>query len=396
MTDDIRLSIENLAADGSNWVSYRDRMVWTIESRRLAEHLAEASMTQTYINTGTVGHLLPQARWNMDNGIVKRLIGASVPNTIFLQIKSKTNVKEVWDALKALYETRSELAVVQLMNCFQSTKCGEDDNVRTHYELLADLQEQLAAMGKTITDREYVGTLMGSLPPSYESVLSAISSSCFINQQALTSAMVLKLVLESFDRRQAANASKAKDEAFTTEAQKVKAKNVKPQMECFNCKKHGHIKANCWAKGGGKEGQGPKRRESRDAGDKRGNATGQRSAATVKQTPDEAWATIEITEEQERAKLSPHVAALVASQKSGTIWDVYDSGASRHISPIQERFVTYESIAPRPIMSSNSQVFHAIGQGDIYVDIPNGATSSRALLRNASIWRSRWCRLAAL
>jgi len=64
---------------------------------------------------------------------------------------------------------------------------------------------------------------------------------------------------------------------------------------------------------------------------------------------------------------------------------VYDCGASRHISPLRERFVTYESIAPRPIMSSNSQVFHAIGQGNIYVDVPNGATSSRlgVLLRNA-------------
>ena len=56
-------------------------MVWTIESRGLAEHLAEASMTQTYIDAGTVGHLLPQARWNMDNGIVKRLIEASVGNS---------------------------------------------------------------------------------------------------------------------------------------------------------------------------------------------------------------------------------------------------------------------------------------------------------------------------
>src|SRR5712675_2955206 len=134
------------------------------------------------------------------------------------------NAKEVWDALKALYEMRLELAVVQLTNRFQSTKCGEGDNMRSHYEHLADLREQLAAMGKTITDREYAGTLMGSLPPSYESVLSTISSSCFINQQALTSAMVLKLVLESFDCRQAANASKAEDEAFATEARKSKGK----------------------------------------------------------------------------------------------------------------------------------------------------------------------------
>jgi len=44
----------------------------------------------------------------------------------------------------------------------------------------------------------------------------------FVNQQALTSAMVLKLLLESFDRRQAANANKAEDEAFATEARKSK------------------------------------------------------------------------------------------------------------------------------------------------------------------------------
>jgi len=34
-------------------------------------------------------------------------------------------------------------------------------------------------------------------------------------------------------------------------------------------------------------------------------------------------------------------------------------------------------------MSSNSQVFHAIGQGDIYVDVPNGAAYSKVLLQNA-------------
>jgi len=76
-------------------------------------------------------------------------------------------------------------------------------------------------MGKTITDEEYAGTLMGS--PSYESVLS--SSSYFVNQQALTSAMALKLVVESFDRRQAANVGKKHD------------------LECLNCRKSGHVKA---------------------------------------------------------------------------------------------------------------------------------------------------------
>ena len=31
--------------------------------------------------------------------------------------------------------------------------------------------------------------------------------------------------------------------------------------DCYNCNKKGHIKSECWAKGGGKEGQGPKERK---------------------------------------------------------------------------------------------------------------------------------------
>jgi len=30
-------------------------------------------------------------------------------------------------------------------------------------------------------------------------------------------------------------------------------------ITCHNCSKHGHVKADCWAPGGGKEGQGPKK-----------------------------------------------------------------------------------------------------------------------------------------
>ena len=31
-----------------------------------------------------------------------------------------------------------------------------------------------------------------------------------------------------------------------------------PSVTCKNCKNTGHTKVNCWSKGGGKEGQGPR------------------------------------------------------------------------------------------------------------------------------------------
>ena len=37
-----------------------------------------------------------------------------------------------------------------------------------------------------------------------------------------------------------------------------KEKSAPDVVKCENCKGSGHDKANCWAKGGGKEGQGPR------------------------------------------------------------------------------------------------------------------------------------------
>jgi hypothetical protein len=35
-------------------------------------------------------------------------------------------------------------------------------------------------------------------------------------------------------------------------------KGLKKDVECFNCHKKGHVKVDCWEKGGGKEAQGPR------------------------------------------------------------------------------------------------------------------------------------------
>ncbi|KAJ7036040.1 hypothetical protein C8F04DRAFT_1096712 [Mycena alexandri] len=35
----------------------------------------------------------------------------------------------------------------------------------------------------------------------------------------------------------------------------------KKRVECYNCHKKGHVAADCWSKGGGKEGKGPSSEE---------------------------------------------------------------------------------------------------------------------------------------
>ena len=44
MGDELWINVPKLAADGTNWVVYHDRMAWAMESRALADHLTNQTM----------------------------------------------------------------------------------------------------------------------------------------------------------------------------------------------------------------------------------------------------------------------------------------------------------------------------------------------------------------
>ena len=46
---------------------------------------------------------------------------------------------------------------------------------------------------------------------------------------------------------------------------KDKALSANSDISCHNCGNKGHKKADCWAKGGGKEGQGPRQKKGKKA-----------------------------------------------------------------------------------------------------------------------------------
>ena len=58
---------------------------------------------------------------------------------------------------------------------------------------------------------------------------------------------IIRVLKAQYDKCKSLSTS-VEDQAFVGTSNKV--------VVCTNCKKKGHIKENCWAKGGGKEGQG--------------------------------------------------------------------------------------------------------------------------------------------
>jgi hypothetical protein len=135
-----------------------------------------------------------------------------------------------------------------------------------------------------------------------------------------------------------------------------------------NCGKSRHTKANCWEKGGGKEGQGPWTSASKPV-----KKTGSPTAAVAK---DEYLFAFSCTSDFSNATDD------LEFPKS-TLGAIVDSGASCHFSLDRWKFKNYRAISDKPITTADGRTFKAIGMGDVPIDLPNGKGRTKAVLKNS-------------
>ena len=62
--------------------------------------------------------------------------------------------------------------------------------------------------------------------------------------------------------------------------------------------------------------------------------------------------------------------------------ELYDSGASCHMSPYRDHFENYVEIVLKFITAADKQHFQAIGKGDLHIKIPNGHSTTTVLLKD--------------
>jgi len=212
-------------------------------------------------------------------------------------VRKETTAKKVWDAVVKHHQHKTQLIIVELAK-------------------LRQMHDDLALMGEVLPDDGYRATILGSLPTSYDTFLTAIShqispmpypltveaftvGTTTIPARVITVSPpkiepedLMEIIGQEADRRAIKSGSSKKDEKDAAFAASAKFRGAKggrrSNIECFNCKKRGHIKADCWAKGGGKEGEGPKGKWKAPA--KKDSA----ATANADDDDDAAWMAYEI------------------------------------------------------------------------------------------------------
>src|SRR5260370_14531279 len=186
-----RLHLPKLVADSANWITYCDRIQWSMKMRGLGDHLTSKAVTKLYTNAGDIGGVSPAQRWVRDEITASGLLDATIPDEVFWDIKSSETVMDVWAQLKALFEGKSRSVMDDLRRKFQTKHCREDDDIHAHFNKLAHLREKLSALGRAVSDDEYVTVLIESLPSCYDSPIDSLTSSCDVNNIDITPTAVI-------------------------------------------------------------------------------------------------------------------------------------------------------------------------------------------------------------
>ena len=126
--EDLLPKIPTLKADGSNWLTFKNRVEWATEAKGLVEYLEgtktkpanpgegkDASWKPTDEEKAAVAEFPAKyAKWRQENSYVKQLIGSALPETLFIKIRNETSAEAIWKALTNEFENRSQVVAIEM------------------------------------------------------------------------------------------------------------------------------------------------------------------------------------------------------------------------------------------------------------------------------------------
>ena len=144
-------------------------------------------------------------------------------------------------------------------------------------------------------------------------------------------------------------------------------KKGKSHKLCANCDKSGYTKEDCWAPGGGKEGQGLNQQKQGSKGKKK-------EESAVKTITEEVFAftcTSTFVGVADSLKIPP--------LKCGVI---VDSGASSHFCPDKSKFINLRPLEGQNICTANDGVIPACRIGNVSIELSNSSRKTKCVLKD--------------
>src|SRR5450631_1639278 len=206
---------------------------------------------------------------------------------------------------------------------FFTIKMDEGVDILDHINKVKSLADQLTCLEVPMKEEDVVMTLLDSLPPSFDHLITALETR---PMKELTLDFITARLMHEVSKRK--EKEPQGDDAAMLSHQHRAFDNKERRANtprCYNCGKLGHIARNC--------------RSQRKV-----------NANMARASDDFAF-----------------VMRDGASNTPATRW-IVDSGASQHMTPHKQFFDTYEPISGRKVFMGDNGMVEAVGKGSILVE----------------------------
>ncbi|KAF7355977.1 hypothetical protein MVEN_00927100 [Mycena venus] len=113
-------------ANGTNWVFFRDRFLFTLDAAGLSEHfdtIAAAPIAPSFVDPkaptadevkANMEYLMWKRIWKLEQAVIKQGLASVIPDSLFLKVKEAETAKGMWEKVKNEYEKKSKMVTVDL------------------------------------------------------------------------------------------------------------------------------------------------------------------------------------------------------------------------------------------------------------------------------------------
>jgi len=327
--------------NNDNWMPWKRRMMAVLRDLDLDKYIEGDEEVPKPKDEGQPTEVEKKElkEWNRGDAKARTRIELAIGDAQMIHISGATTAKEMWNQLRKVKESKGKLGILATRRQLYRMTAEEGFDMLEHLTRLRKLQDELHMMNNKISDEDFTMIVLTSLPESWD-----LYTSAYFGQSntlpSTTSHELISILLEEERRRKGRSGTNDIAMYFKGKGGGPPRKKDGEGKECFNCHKKGHLKRDCWAKGGGCEGKGPRGRGKT-------NHANQTRDTINDNLPDVSY----------------------MAQKLPTAFSEYDwildSGATSHICTQKDAFTDYMPLENANVHGIGSQPVVALGKGTV-------------------------------